>query len=257
MMKNACKFTFLIIFLSLFWRFSSAEDLSLIALPKFNIYTEDWVPFQFYSEKSELDGLAVELLELIFKELGSEQNRNNMQIIPWARAIKLLDKENTIVFSMTVTDERLPKYQWIGPIYNINSYVYVKADSKLSERDFGQGNTLTTSIILEDVNFQYMATLHIDKERISSVSSSESPLKMLSIGRVDFIIDNPLNFKEVAMRTGLHVEDYKRLFVMDNASISYAVSQNTSANYVEVMQYTLTSIKASPSYTALLKKYDL
>jgi len=257
MSNKNCKISFLFIILSLFGHSSFADDASSITLPKFNIYTEDWVPFQFHTEEIELDGMAVELLELIFKTIGSKQNRNDMSLVPWARAMQSLEKKNTIVFSMTVTDERLPKYQWVGPIYDINSYIYVKSDSNLSKADFNDGNTLLTSIIIGDVNFQYMPGLYIDKDRITSVSPSDSPLKMLSLGRVDFIIDNKLNFKDVAMRAGLNVDDFKRLFVVDSAPISYAVSLNTSEGYVHKMQNAVNSIKASPAYTELLKKYDL
>ena len=78
MAKRACKLCLFFILLSLFGHSSIAEEASSITLPKFNIYTEDWVPFQFYTEEAQLDGMAVELLELILKEAGSEQNRNDI-----------------------------------------------------------------------------------------------------------------------------------------------------------------------------------
>ena len=225
--------------------------------PKFQIFTEDWMPFQFQTDQATLDGMAVELLELILKEVHSEQDRNDMYMIPWARAIRALSNENTIVFSMTVTEERLPKYQWVGPIYNIESYVYVKANSPLSEHDFHVNNTLETAIVIDDVNFQYMPDLYIEDSRIYSVPTPESPISMLDHGRVDFIIDNSLNFREMAQRTGRNEKDFKRLFVVDSAAISYAISPKTSENQVHKMQYALDGIKASSVYVELLKKYSL
>jgi ABC-type amino acid transport substrate-binding protein len=234
-----------------------AEAISFEHPPKFNILTEDWVPFQFYTEEAVLDGMAVELLELMLKSIGSEQNRRNMKMVPWARAIRLLANENTIVFSMTKTEQRLSKYQWVGPIYNISSYVYVNANSKLSQEDFYDGNNLKTSIIIGDVNAQYMPSLYVDKDRITLVSPTESPIKMLSLGRVDFIIDNELNFKNVVDRSGFKRENFKRLFVIHSASINYAISLNTSENHVNDLQKALNTIKASSAYTNLLNKYDL
>jgi len=257
MAKRAFKFGLLFTLLSLFGHSSIAEEVSFTTLPKFNIFTEDWVPFQFYTEEAELDGMAIELLELILKETGSEQSRDDINMVPWARAVRSLSIKNTIVFSMLVTGERLHKYQWVGPIYKIRNYVYVRADSDLSKESFSDGNTLTTSVIIGDVNFQYMSNLNVSDDRIAKVSVPESPVNMLNRGHVDFVIDNSLNFKEMVERVGLKEKDFKQIFIVDSAHISYAISLNTSDNYVQEMQTALNSIKASSAYGALLKKYDL
>ena len=247
----------LLISLSMFSAASFAENISSDALPAFHIFTEDWVPFQFHTEEGVLDGMAVELLEQIFEDLGATQTKDDMKLVPWARAMRALDNINTIVFSMTVTNERLSKYKWVGPIFDIKSYIYVKSDSTLTEDDFRPGNTLTTAIIIDDVSEQYLDRLYVDKDRVFNVSALDSPIKMLNHQRVDFIIDNKLNFKELAARAGLNLKDFIQLFGVDHAEISYAISLKTSDTHVVNMQKALDRVKASPAYNELLIKYDL
>jgi len=255
---QVCKITLFLLSVTLIsmMNMAHAEAINLPP-PKFTIFTEGWVPFQYETEKGETTGMAVELLEKILKGIHSTQDRSDMHIIPWTRAVRSLEDENSIVFSMTVTDERLPKYHWVGPIYEITNSVYILADSRLSESDFNVGNSLTTAIVLGDVNFQYMPDLFIDTDRVTGVTSDISPIKMLHRGRVDFIIDNNLNFKEVAERAKLDIKKFKKLFSVDSSAISFALSKKTSEVHVKRMQDQLNSIKHSSEYIELLEKYDL
>jgi len=236
--------------------FSSGLIQARDTIPTFTIYTEDWVPFQ-YEEDGQLTGFAVELLNKILYLSGSSQNNSEMEIIPWVRAVNSLANENTIVFSMTKTEERIPKYQWVGPIYNITNTVIVKVDSKIEATDFNQTNDLSTALIKGDLGFEFLGDLNIDSGNIDEVGNGNSPLLMLHNARIDFVIDNWLNFKEIAARNSIPISEFKPILILDSNAISYAISKPTNTNVVNKLNTILKQFKETKEYSQLLTKYDL
>ena len=242
---------FCIFLLTVLISYSSAESL-----PEFEMYTEDWFPFQYVKDK-KLEGFSVDLLSEILAELGSHQDSSHMFIIPWARAVKFLNKQNTLVFSMTVTKERLHKYQWVGPIYDIDNVVIVKKNANISTLDFTSDNMLRTAVIIDDLGFKFFKQLNINGDNVEKVTNGKSPLLMLQRNRIDFVIDNWLNFKEIAKRNNADLSEFKVLTVLERNKISYALSKTTNPYYVEQMNNALIQLKKNGRYDVLKKRYNL
>jgi len=225
--------------------------------PKLDIYTEIWEPFQFEGESGEITGFAVELLDLMLKDVNSTQSRKDFKIVPWARLIMNLKRQDTLGFSMLKTPERDELYQWVGPFFTINNYVIVKINSRLDKSSFSSGNNITAASIIGDASFNYLINLGINKKNIFEVSHAESTILMLEKERVDIVIDNWNNFKGLAIKSGVSLKNYKRLIDLGGGDGYFVVSNGADPEIVRKLQLSLEKHKSSKQYYDLLMKYEL
>ncbi len=87
------------------------------SLPQFHIMTEEWRPYNF-SQGGRLQGISVDFLGMMLKEVGSNQTIADIKLYPWTRAYRVAQKErHTILFSTTRTKEREQMFKWVGPVF--------------------------------------------------------------------------------------------------------------------------------------------
>jgi len=103
-MKNIFLILFLI--LSLF-----GNDID-----KIKIYTENYPPYNM-KINGVSQGIAIDILDAMLKQLNSKISINNVKLKPWATGYKIVSKKkNTMLFSTTRTKQREKLFKWVGPI---------------------------------------------------------------------------------------------------------------------------------------------
>lgn len=114
MKRNLMKSFMLLFFVFLFAYPLCAQELQIL--------TEQDPPYSFKGPDGKPTGYGVDVVSEIQKRVG---NKNQIEIIPWARAYFKIQKEpNVVVFTMTKTKERAPLFQWVGPVIE-NGWVFV------------------------------------------------------------------------------------------------------------------------------------
>lgn len=99
-----------------------------LAGPALVVVTEDYPPFNFQKQDGgPVVGMATDLLAKAFQQAGMEFK---VTLLPWARAYAMgLSDANTCVYSTTRTEEREPKFKWIGPVVQNDWFLFGRADS--------------------------------------------------------------------------------------------------------------------------------
>lgn len=92
--------------------------------------TENYPPFNMQEqETNRIVGISTDLVREIMKRAKVHYR---MQFLPWQRAYaKALDSENTCVFSTTETNERKPRFKWVGPLVQNDWIFFGRGDSDL------------------------------------------------------------------------------------------------------------------------------
>lgn len=95
---------------------------------KLTILTESYPPITFAVGDS-ITGYATDVVRALQSKLESQ---DEIVLTEWSEAYKRAqDEENIILFSMEQTEERKDLFNWIGPLGNHTSSLYVKRDSTL------------------------------------------------------------------------------------------------------------------------------
>ncbi len=87
------------------------------ALPAsaFTYYSEQNMPFNGQDEQGNSTGLAVELLRLMWQEMGEPEQP--IHFMPWAKAWYLLTQQpDAVLFTTAHTQARDPHFLWVCPI---------------------------------------------------------------------------------------------------------------------------------------------
>lgn len=246
-MNNLLKILCLLIF--------SSTAATAETIPKFKIMTEDWVPYQFV-EGSELRGISVDLMVELLKRVGSTQNRGDIQLLPWARAYRNLNKiENTILFSMTRTSERESLFRWVGPIFQNTTFLIAakKRHIKISSLEDLQKYVFGT--IRDDASEMFLIRSGLNFDAFERTSSSQTALRMLNAGRFDMIASGWENFVSDIAILGLNQNDFEKVYTIDTSDISIAFHWDTPDWIIDNFQQAFDEIKTEGMYDQIFKKY--
>ena len=99
--------------------------------PQLLLTTENYPPFNMQQQDTSLIvGISTDLVREIMKRAGVSYT---MKFLPWQRAYNMaLKTENTCVFSTTVTEERKPKFKWVGPLVQNDWIFFARPGSEIT-----------------------------------------------------------------------------------------------------------------------------
>ncbi|PCJ48502.1 MAG: hypothetical protein COA74_08910 [Gammaproteobacteria bacterium] len=165
-----------------------------------NLITEINHPYVFYKEDSnELTGLAY---DLIIELLKRSNVKADVTVLPWLRAIKMLDStDNTCLFIMNRTPLREKKYTWVGPmhlgyltVYKVpSSPIVINSISDISQYlVIGKTDGIALRDLKEKIDFKALYT-----------SSDEQSARLLYRGRGELWatgnVDGPMATKKLGL----------------------------------------------------------
>lgn len=235
--------------------FLASSPVMAQSVPKFKIMTEDWVPYQF-REGTELRGISVDLMVEMLERTGSSQTRNDIMLLPWARAYRSLEQEkNTVLFSMTRSPERENLFRWVGPIFQNTTYLIApkKQNIKISSSEELQNYRFGT--IIDDASEIFLLRLGIKADHFERNSNTQSNLRMLNAGRINFIVSGWEAFVSDAELTGLDPNEFEIVYTVDSSDVSFAFHRDTPNWIIQKFQQALDNIKDEGLYDRILKKY--
>lgn len=230
--------------------------LNAQSIPSFKIMTEPWAPWQI-EENGEVKGVAVDLLVLILERAGSNQNHEDIKMVPWARGYRrTLEEQNTILFSTTRTDERENLFKWVGPIFTNTSYLMAKKSSNISINSVEEISNYTIGTVIDDVGEQNLLKLGVPLESMDRTSRSIANTQKLNAGRVDLISSDASLFESHMKELGLNGDDFEIVFTIDTREICYAFNIKTPDSVITEFQNIFDELIAEGVLEDLLKKYE-
>ena len=95
--------------------------------------TENYPPFNMQEEGSQrIVGISTDIVRRVMVRAGIKYS---IKFLPWQRAYAMaLQQPDTCVFSTTITEERKPKFKWVGPLVSNDWVFFGRADSDLRIR---------------------------------------------------------------------------------------------------------------------------
>lgn len=110
--------------------FIAVEETRAAKSHELLLTTENYPPFNMQDDGTRrIVGISTDLVREIMKRA---KVRYRMQFLPWQRAYaKALQGADTCVFSTTETDERLPKFKWVGPLVRNDWIFFGRSDSAI------------------------------------------------------------------------------------------------------------------------------
>lgn len=222
------------------------------------VYLTEEYPPQNFTKDGKVVGVSVEILELMWKSMGSKKTAADIKIVPWARGYNdVLKKDNVVLFGMGYSDERARILSWIGPYFSHSLVLMAKKDSGIQISSIDDAKKYTVGVAREDIGHHIIQKKGFDDSVLDKSSNQSSLLKKLAAGRVDMICYMEDAALKNMPKEGLNIDDYETVYEVLNLRSGYGFNKKIPKSLVDQFQATLDKLVADGSVDKILRKYEI
>jgi len=242
-----------LIFISITLFTASIDAISI------RIVSEPLPPLHFINDQQVPTGAMVDIVNLMLKQA---QLSSDIEILPWARSYQIAqEQKNTLIFSILRGKNREEKFQWVGKIYNIRSYlVSLKSRTDIEVNAIEEAKKYSVGTIRADLAEDYLRKKGFNEEENLYLSQNYKTLwQMLYNKRTDLAFTNSVLWAYELRDSQLDPDKVKFIYqIPDIASDLYiAASLSTDIDIVKKLSTALNELKKNGQYQAILDKWHL
>jgi len=237
---------------------SALASLALfIALPAPALiyYSEQNMPLNGQDKNGQPVGLAVELLRLMWREMGEPEQP--IHFLPWARGWYLLtQQQEAVLFTTAHTRERDPHFLWVCPISHSRvSLVSRKQDAPSigSKADLAK---LHIGVMQADVGEQLLLNRGISPGNMMAVERMDQVVRQLIMARTDLVAGNEVMLFHQVKELGFPPEDFVTVAVLEEQDNCFAFNPRADKQKIARMQQALDKVRQGDEFKRLQARYD-
>lgn len=232
---------------------------TLVLAQQINIVSEEVPPLQMLNSNNQPSGAMVEIVAMM---LQKAQLKADIRFYPWARSYQLaLNEKNTIIFSLFRDPKREDKFQWIGKLYTLKSYLArLKSRPEIKIDNLEKAKNYNIGTIRGDLAENYLLENNFTLNENLFISSKYNVLwELLYSGRIDAAFTNSLLWRYEIKAIGLNPNEIQLEYQVSNFAnnLYIAASLTTESNIVDALKSALKTIKEDGSYQRILAKWEM
>ncbi|MEJ6000699.1 substrate-binding periplasmic protein [Paucibacter soli] len=207
-----------------------------------------------YRDGASVTGLCTELVRELQRRSGVG---GEIELMPWARAVAMAaNTPNVALFFTTRTAEREAQYQWIGPIVNVSSSVYMRAGARLNVERIGD-LAAVKQIIVHRGSFLEQALRRLGLQRLTLANTPEDALRLLLLQDLDdavMVLTDPV-VPAAGKKLRVPLDALKPVLVVHKGQGYLALSKGTAPDTAALLQKELDAMKRDGTFAAIYAKW--
>jgi polar amino acid transport system substrate-binding protein len=236
-------------------------QINLLANDDIKIFTEHYPPYNMKNEDGKIIGSSVEILNLILKEINSNQNIDDVYLTNWSRGYSTaLKRKNTMIFSTTRTKGREDLFKWVGPIAKVEVGIIAPKRKNIKIHKTSDLKKYKIGAVLKDVGELLLLEQGVEKKNIENVAGDKAinlSFKKMEKNRIDMFSYNTTVAFENARNEGFDTSKYEVVHILSNSALYFAFNKNTDDKIIKKWQKALDKIRTDGTYDKILKKYRI
>lgn len=213
--------------------------------------SEELVPYN-YLENDRATGISVEVLNLIWNELGEPSQR--VRFLPWARAYdEALHKPGKVLFTTIRTPSRENKFKWVGPIAQFKISLMGLKKNKFNIKSDEEVRTLNVGAVTGYAAVDLLKALHV--RRLDQLTEVDLHIQKLISGRIDALALEEGHFWQRIKKLNMDPSIFEPIYTLKALQACYAFNIKTPDSTIQRFQEALNRVRKSPEYQALIRKY--
>lgn len=203
-------------------------------------------PPYWYMEGGVIKGDSVALVKAVLEEAKLPYK---LEIRPWKRTYEDgLRVKNIMVTCIGRTEKRENLFRWIGPTTEDFwiSFIGLKNKGYKVEklRDFGK---YTIGVERGSYTQQFLEARPsiFKKESIKDVTHQQQIIKLLKMGRVDFVLFQEISFNDLLRKSKEKTDDYQYYFRAFSTAEYLSISKATDIKLVEKIKSSYSRLKTT------------
>jgi polar amino acid transport system substrate-binding protein len=215
------------------------------------IYAMEGRPVSFL-EGGKATGLVVELAREVQRRIRST---DPIEIVPWARANLLAEKEANVLLLSTISTPARDRYlRYVGPLFQLHlgGYALRSRAAELRARDPGlrslRAGARRGSVF---IGVAREAGYNLTEE----VNGSETAARMLFAQRFDLLFDGDEILSGAVRRVGRDPDELELMVKLGTQNVNFAFSNGTHDSVLQAWEAALRDMKRDGSYQAIHRRW--
>ena len=214
-----------------------AEDLKNQS--ELTVIGENYPPFSFLAD-GKVTGSSVDLIEEISADAGIPVNRSDISLYPWAEVYNMtVNGSSTLLLAVYRTPDRESDLQWVGPVANDSSAVFVGSEAGISITTTDSLKTLKVGVVSGDAHYGMLTGYGVSENNIITAENVSSLIPMVQNGSIDALFygeqAGKSAIKEVTGEEGTLPVAYR----VDEQEVWFGLSPDTPVEIIEKLQASL------------------
>jgi polar amino acid transport system substrate-binding protein len=214
-----------------------------IGLAQLNYLTEEWAPFN-YLEGGKPAGIAVEILEAVFRDLGVNRSRADVHIVPLTDAFRQAQgNTSTVVFSIIRTPEREPLYKWAGPFTRSSFVLFAPVSRNITISSPGDLNRYRIGAVKDSIENSLLTGQGVEASHLVNGLVPVDLLQMLEEGQIDLWATGDLTGRYEMKKAGVDPNAYEILYTLSENDFYFIFSRDVPDTLVSAFQNALLTVR--------------
>ncbi|MDD1667103.1 MAG: transporter substrate-binding domain-containing protein [Methanomicrobiales archaeon] len=214
-----------------------------LGLARLQYLTEEWAPFN-YLGGGRPSGIAVEILEEVFRNAGVNRTRSDVRIVPLAEGFRQAQgNTGTVLFSIARTPEREPLYPWVGPFTRSAFVVYAPLNRSITITSAGDLNRYRIGAVETSIENSLLASQGVNASQILPGAAPADLFRMLKEGKIDLWATGDLTGRYEMMKTGANPNAYEIVYTLGENDFYYIFSRDVPEPLVSSFRQALGNVR--------------
>ncbi|VVB68707.1 Bacterial extracellular solute-binding proteins, family 3 [uncultured archaeon] len=232
--------------------------------PKDLIYiTEQYPPYNYQEDGKPLQGISVDLLEMVWERMGVDLNRSVIILLPWPEGYhRALNETNTVYFSLSRVPQREQLFKWAGPIGPVKSVLLVRSDRNINITTQEDLKKYKIGVINDTSSMLLLLDMGVKKEDLVLAQTAKPLIEMLENGSIDAWARGDRAGMWEINELGRNASDYKTAYTLGQSDHYYAFNKETPDSLVQSFQEAIDYLKGNKDtngvsdYEKILSRYE-
>ncbi|MDI3398880.1 transporter substrate-binding domain-containing protein [Pseudomonas sp. V88_4] len=222
---------------------ATAADLQLL--------TDNHPPLHFM-QGNQLAGFGVDVVHALATQTG---DRIQLQQVPLLRALRIAsDTPDTGVFTVLRTDERDDRYQWVGPLIEVETALYARDNLQPPVHSLREADHLgRITVPRKWLVYSYLQGQ--DLNNLYGVETPEQMMRLFSLGRTDFVVSDTWSKAALAREQGMEPGRLQYQIPLMKQNTYIAFSPQTDPKQVARWQQALDTLRADGRLEQLRQRW--
>lgn len=213
-----------------------------IGLAQLQYLTEEWAPFN-YQENGTANGIAVEILEAAFRDMGVNRSRVDVRIVPLADGFREARNTSTVLFSIVRTPEREPLYKWAGPFTKASFVIFAPVSRNITIASPGDLNRYRIGAVRSSIENDLLVDLSYNASRLVPGQNPEELVSMLEAGQIDLWATGDLAGRHQMLKTAADLNAYEIVYTLSENDFYFIFSRDVPDTLVNAFQHALEMVR--------------
>jgi ABC-type amino acid transport/signal transduction systems, periplasmic component/domain len=213
-----------------------------VGLLQLQYLTEEWAPYN-YLEDGNASGIAVDILEAAFQDIGIERSRKDVRIVPLEDGFRETQNGSTVLFSIVRSPEREALYKWAGPFTKGRFVVYAPIRRNIVITSPEDLNRYRIGVVAGTIENTLLTDGGVRASQIVNRPAPEELLRMLEEGQIDLWATGDLAGRHQMMLTAQDPNAYEIVYTLSENDFYYIFSKNVPDTLVMAFEQALESVR--------------